>query len=88
MKEPECFIDENGTKTWKLDGKYHRLDGPAIEDSGYKAWCIDGRVHRLDGPAIEFYDGSKEWWINGIYYQTQQEHAIAAFLWMNEHERT
>jgi len=23
------------------------------------------KLHRLDGPAVEWFDGSKEWWING-----------------------
>jgi hypothetical protein len=89
MKEPECFVYENGSKEWLVDGKFHRLDGPAVEYAdGSKAWWVDGKLHRLDGPAVEDANGHKEWWINGKYYRTQQEHAIAAFLWMNEHERT
>jgi hypothetical protein len=89
MKEPECFIDEFGTKRWLVDDKLHRLDGPAVEWSdGLKSWWVDGKRHRLDGPAIEWTDGIKEWWVNHKQYQTQQEHALAAFLWMNEHERT
>jgi hypothetical protein len=89
MKEPELFINEFGTKQWLVDGKFHRLDGPAVECvSGTKQWWVDGKLHRLDGQSVEWADGYKSWHIDGKQYQTQQEHAIAAFLWMNEHERT
>jgi hypothetical protein len=111
MKEPECFIDEYGTKRWILDGKlhrldgparvwfngakewfiddkFHRIDGPAVECREYEAWLVDGKLHRLDGPAVEYANGRKQWHIDDKCYHTQQEHAIAAFLWMNEHERT
>jgi hypothetical protein len=66
---------EDGSKMyegWYIDGKSHRLDGPAYiayyEDGSkrYEWWYIDGNLHRLDGPArIGYYsDGSKsyEWW--------------------------
>jgi hypothetical protein len=89
MKEPELFVDVYGNKTWYVNGKFHRLDGPAIEcANGTKQWWVDGKFHRLDGPASIRVDGTERWWINGKQYQTQQEHAIAAFLWMNKHERT
>jgi hypothetical protein len=42
MKEPKLFVDEYGTKSWWVDGKRHRFDGPAIDWSdGYKAWYIN-----------------------------------------------
>ena len=32
MKEKSiCKVDEYGTKFWYLNGKFHRMDGPAIE---------------------------------------------------------
>jgi hypothetical protein len=83
------MVDKYSTRCWTKDNKYHRLDGPAVECvDGTKVWFVDGKFHRLDGPAIERANGQKEWWIDDKQYQTQQEHAIAAFLWMNEHERT
>jgi hypothetical protein len=89
MKEYKIFIDGKGTKRWDFNGKFHRLDGPAIEyANGTNAWYVDGKRHRLDGPAVEWHSGYKAWFVDGKRYQTQQEHAIAAFLWMNEHERT
>jgi hypothetical protein len=79
----------NGDKYWMIYGNCHRLDGPAIERvNGQKEWWVDGKRHRLDGPAVEDVDGYKAWWVDGKEYQTQQEHALAVFLWMNEYERT
>jgi hypothetical protein len=35
----------NGDKYWCWEGKYHRVDGPAIECvDGYKAWYYHGQV--------------------------------------------
>lgn len=58
-------IDENGIKAWRLNGKLHREDGPAVEHSdGSQFWYLNGEHHREDGPAVEFPDGTKEWWLN------------------------
>ena len=51
---------------YKLNGRLHREDGPAIEFVyGKKEWYRDGKLHREDGPAIEFADGSKKWYRDG-----------------------
>ena len=64
-QEPQMTTDKYGTKTWNLDGKLHREDGPAIEyDDGSKEWYFNGRLHREDGPAVEYDDGSKSWYKN------------------------
>jgi hypothetical protein len=43
MNEPECTIFSNGTKQWYLNGKLHRIDGPAIEyPNGVKYWFLNG----------------------------------------------
>lgn len=58
---------------YRLNGKLHRTDGPAIEyDDGDKLWYVEGRLHRLDGPAVEWANGIKEWWIEGKKY-TQEK---------------
>jgi len=58
-------IDSDGTKRWYLNGKLHRLDGPAVEyASGTKKWYLNDELHRLDGPAIEYIDGTKCWYLN------------------------
>ena len=67
MNKPECKIDENdGTKSWWLNRKLHREDGPAIEwSNGSKSWYLNGELHREDGPAYVDPDGTKEWCLNG-----------------------
>jgi hypothetical protein len=56
----------DGTKDWHLNGKRHRVDGPAYERAdGTKEWYRNGKHHREDGPAREWADGSKQWWVNG-----------------------
>jgi len=65
MKKPELKIDEYGSKRWYLNGKRHRIDGPAVEyTNGYKAWYFNDKKHRIDGPAIERSDGTKIWFLN------------------------
>ena len=59
-------IDKDGNKRWYVDGKLHRLDGPAVEGSnGTKSWWVDGKPHRLDGPACEYANDDKRWYVNG-----------------------
>jgi hypothetical protein len=64
---------ENGNKYWRVDGKFHREDGPAVvlatsawpkRLNGSKEWYINGNLHREDGPAIEIDNGTKYWYIN------------------------
>ncbi len=65
-KEYTVRVYEDGHKEWRINGKLHREDGPAIEyPNGDKEWYINGKHHREDGPAIELHDGHKEWRING-----------------------
>ena len=65
MQEYQVKVYDDKTK-WYQNGKYHRLDGPAIEyANGYKVWYQNGKRHRLDGPAVECADGYKEWFQNG-----------------------
>ena len=59
-------VDQCGTKWWFLNGKLHRVDGPAIEyANGTKWWYLNGELHRVDGPAVEFANGDKYWFLNG-----------------------
>jgi hypothetical protein len=55
---------------WRLNGKLHREDGPAIEwkskrDLKY-VWYLNGKIHREDGPACEFHSDKKEWWLDSV----------------------
>ena len=65
----DVTVQDNGTQAWRLNGKLHREDGPAvIHLDGAKLWYKEGKHHRLDGPALIRVDGSKEWWTEGIQY--------------------
>ena len=62
-------IDRYGTKVWYLNGKKHRLNGPAIKlVDGNKAWCLNDKLHRENGPAVEYAKGGKDWWLHGRHY--------------------
>jgi hypothetical protein len=66
--QPTMTVDEDGDTVWRLNGKYHRTDGPAIifANQGYKAWWVHDARHRTDGPAMEWGSGRKEWFLHGI----------------------
>lgn len=67
--EDKYTIYANGTKVWRVNGKTHRLDVPAIEwVSGTKYWCLNGQYHRLEGPAHEYADGTRKWHIGLMRY--------------------
>ena len=58
-------VDSHGNKSWYLNDKLHRTDGPAYEGAdGTKYWLLDGKLHRIDGPAVEYAIGTKEWWLD------------------------
>jgi hypothetical protein len=57
-EQPTMIISTTGTKSWYLNGKLHREDGPAVEyANGDKDWYLNDKRHREDGPAIEYADG-------------------------------
>ena len=77
MIEYTVRVYPDGDKSWYLNGKLHREDGPAVEYStGYKSWYLKNKLHREDGPAIEYSDGDKSWYLNGKKL-TEQEHKAA-----------
>jgi hypothetical protein len=44
MKEYTVKVFDDGRKSWFLNGKRHREDGPAIECSdGHKEWYLNGK---------------------------------------------
>ena len=56
----------NVDKCWYLNGKLHRVDGPAIEyANGDKEWYLNGKQHRVGWPAFECVSGNKHWYLNG-----------------------
>ena len=66
MIEYKVKVLPDGTKSWYLNGKLHRADGPAVEYSdGHKEWWLNNKLHREDGPAVKRTNGSKAWYLNG-----------------------
>ena len=68
---------QNGSKEYYQNGLLHREDGPAIEyglaaghGKLHKQWRLHGKLHREDGPAFEGINGDKEYWINGVQYDS------------------
>jgi hypothetical protein len=61
-----------------LDGKYHRLDGPALECvDGYVAYYRYGKPHRVSGPAFVHPEDGNCYFINGVQYDTREEYEAA-----------
>jgi hypothetical protein len=81
----------NGSKSWFLNGKLHREDGPAYEcPDGAKEWYQNGKLHRLDGPAIEYANGTKQWYQNGSRHRLDGpaiERADGSKYWYIEGKR-
>ena len=66
MIEYKVTVNGNGSRSWFLNDKLHREDGPAIERiNGCGNWFLNGKLHREDGPAITHADGYEAWYLNG-----------------------
>lgn len=60
----------DGSEEWRLDGKTHRIDGPAITDRNRtEIWYLNGVRHRDNGPAVTRPDGSEEWFRHGYRHR-------------------
>ena len=68
-EQPIRTVNDVGTITYRLRGKLHRLDGPAMVSPRGKKWYQNGQLHRTDGPAIEHSNGEKQWWQNGVRHR-------------------
>jgi len=75
-KKPYCIKYYNGDIEWRVNGLYHRKDGPAIiwyDRSEY--WYINGKRHRENGPAIYKDDDEPKcwyWYLNNIDYSFEK----------------
>jgi len=83
--EDEAIEASDGSKSWYLNGKLHREDGPAVEHAdGSKSWWLNDKLHREDGPAVEWGDGSKSWYLNGKHHREDGpaiENANGSKMW-------
>jgi len=67
MSQSEMTVGPDGSKTWWLNGKRHREDGPAIEwPDGTKIWFLNGKRHRIGGPAHVQAGVSESWYIDDV----------------------
>jgi hypothetical protein len=84
--EPTIEINKYSTRRWVLNGKLHRVDGPAVEwAGGDKEWFLNGIRHRVDGPAAEWADGTKRWWLDGVDYSF--DNWLEANTYISEEEK-
>ena len=68
MKDGHYFTEDGG-EAWFQNGKYHRMDGPAIIwSNGTKEWYQNGKRHREDGPAIIWSGERNAYFLNDISY--------------------
>jgi hypothetical protein len=64
---------------WHLDGRLHRIDGPAIHTvDGENHWYKYGKRHRTDGPAVEYSNDDKAWFLFGDDYDLDD--------WLNKND--
>lgn len=63
-----------GTQEWRLFGKRHREDRPAVIcHDGRMMWYVNNNVHRVDRPAIIYPDGKRIWYIDGKFVRTNYQ---------------
>jgi len=73
------YTFKHGIHEYKVDGKLHREDGPAlITDDGYQSWYKNGKWHRADGPACIWPDGTQQWCRNGKLHRENDPAHIGA----------
>lgn len=58
-------IIEDDYRAWFIDGKPHRVDGPARmwEHENKEEWWLNGELHREDGPAATSDNGQTQRWV-------------------------
>lgn len=72
---------EDNTIAWFKSGKYHRINGPALQKWNlagqlvYTEWIIENKMHRTDGPALQSWDdtgqlASAGWYKEGKLHRT------------------
>jgi hypothetical protein len=67
---PKKTLLSNGTIEWKVNGKLHREDGPAIErTNGDRFYYKNGRIHRDGGEPAVITDIYVMWCKDGQYHR-------------------
>ena len=61
-------VHAEGIAHWFLNGRLHRMDGPAITAGRIgERWYKNGKLHRDNGPAITYNNGNQRWYKNGVH---------------------
>lgn len=63
-----------GDRFFDVEGRLHRLDGPALRCPTFIEWRVHGQRHRFDGPAVEGSDGPS-WWLFDVEY-SKGDHSL------------
>ena len=88
MIEYTVKVWANGDKSWYLNDKLHREDGPAYEGAnGDKYWYLNDKLHREDGPAYESANGSKSWYLNGKKVTEEEHKRMTSTSYRNDYGR-
>ena len=58
----ERIIDDNGSTIYRVDGKVHRANGPAILNGAHWKWYMNEVAHRYYGHGCSWLG---YWWIHG-----------------------
>lgn len=70
QRKPTMSVSLDGDKEWRLHGKLHRDDGPAVEyEDGIRAWYQHGKLHRIGAPAAIGHNGDKMWYQNDCLHR-------------------
>jgi hypothetical protein len=70
IMEPTLKTHKNGIQEWRLNGVYHREDGPAVTyPDGTQLWYVSNKLHRKGGPAVIYPNGTQYWYINGKHHR-------------------
>ena len=76
--------DIHGTKYYYLDGKLHRVGGPAIKYiDGTKYYYLHGKLHRVGGPAIKYIDGTRHYYLHGKLHSIDWSRCNNDELWLS-----
>lgn len=80
-REDGPSIEKESRKEWRINGKLHRIDGPAVEfKDGTKKWYVNNQLHRKDGPAIEWVIGAKFWYYHGTHIDVNSQEEFELYL--------
>lgn len=67
----------DGEFRWVLNGRLHRVNGPAAKRRTKESYYLNGKLHRLNGPAIVKDHKFFQYFIDGIEYDTYLEYIVA-----------